>query len=151
MVTRRLHVPGQSIVPWAALAQLVEHRIRNAEVGCSSHPGGTITLKLGASLFKFLFCLPRGLAIWREGYLKGHSILIYQHFTREKRNAFVARIGDGLAELTACPEIWCFRSPHVAFFLLIHPHQMPTLAENAANISRNWGEEFLVGNPLTKA
>ena len=27
---------------WAALAQLVEHRIRNAGVGCSSHPGGTI-------------------------------------------------------------------------------------------------------------
>ena len=25
----------------AALAQLVEHRIRNAGVGCSSHPGGT--------------------------------------------------------------------------------------------------------------
>ena len=26
----------------AALAQLVEHRIRNAGVGCSNHPGGTI-------------------------------------------------------------------------------------------------------------
>ena len=26
----------------AAIAQLVEHRIRNAGVGCSSHPGGTI-------------------------------------------------------------------------------------------------------------
>ncbi len=26
----------------AALAQLVEHRIRNAEVGCSSHLRGTI-------------------------------------------------------------------------------------------------------------
>jgi hypothetical protein len=29
----------------AALAQLVEHRIRNAGVGCSSHPGGTISFK----------------------------------------------------------------------------------------------------------
>ncbi len=27
----------------AALAQLVEHRIRNAGVGCSSHPSGTIS------------------------------------------------------------------------------------------------------------
>jgi hypothetical protein len=29
---------------WAALAQLVEHRIRNAGVGCSNHPSGTIVL-----------------------------------------------------------------------------------------------------------
>ena len=29
----------------AALAQLVEQRIRNAWVGCSSHPSGTIQLK----------------------------------------------------------------------------------------------------------
>jgi hypothetical protein len=35
---RYAYVPRE----WAALAQLVEHRIRNAGVGCSSHPGGTI-------------------------------------------------------------------------------------------------------------
>jgi hypothetical protein len=29
----------------AALAQLVEHRIRNAGVACSSHAGGTIHFK----------------------------------------------------------------------------------------------------------
>jgi hypothetical protein len=28
---------------WAALAQPVEHRIRNAGVACSSHAGGTIS------------------------------------------------------------------------------------------------------------
>ena len=27
---------------WAALAQLVEHIIRNDGVGCSNHPSGTI-------------------------------------------------------------------------------------------------------------
>ena len=34
---------------WAALAQPVEQRIRNAWVGCSSHPGGTnkIILRTG--------------------------------------------------------------------------------------------------------
>ena len=30
--------------PYAALAQLVEQRIRNAWVGCSSHPSGTTSL-----------------------------------------------------------------------------------------------------------
>ena len=35
-------IRAQAISFWAAIAQLVEHRIRNARVGCSSHPGGTI-------------------------------------------------------------------------------------------------------------
>ena len=34
--------PHMSGAPWAALAQPVEHRIRNAGVRCSSHLGGTI-------------------------------------------------------------------------------------------------------------
>ena len=33
---------SQNINTQAALAQLVEHRIRNAGVACSSHAGGTI-------------------------------------------------------------------------------------------------------------
>lgn len=87
----------------------------------------------------------------RRAYRRDHSILIYQHFTREKRGAFVARIGDDLAELTTCPDIWCFRSPYIAFFLIIHPRHMLTLAENAANASGNWGGEFLTGSRLTAA
>ena len=87
----------------------------------------------------------------RRAYHEDHSILVYQHFTREERSAFIARIGADLAEATDCSEIWCFRSPYVAFFLLIHPHHMPPLAENAANASRMWGEEFLVGSAVIVA
>ncbi len=48
-------VPPKRIKARAALAQLVEHRIRNAGVGCSSHPGGTIFLDLW-----YYAALPRG-------------------------------------------------------------------------------------------
>ena len=39
--------------PESALAQLVEHRIRNAGVGCSNHPGGTTSLPVPSSDLPF--------------------------------------------------------------------------------------------------
>ena len=56
-----------------------------------------------------------------EAYQRGHSVLVYQHFTRENRDTFLDRICDDLKDCTGATDIEVFRTPHVAFLLLEQP------------------------------
>lgn len=51
--------------------------------------------------------------LWRIGC----SVLVYQHFTREKREAFVERLSAELRQRTGAPLVAAFRTPHVLFLL----------------------------------
>jgi hypothetical protein len=54
---------------------------------------------------------------------KGMSVLLYQHFIRETREKFVARLGKQLASYTAAQTCFSFWTPHVVFFLIpTKPH-----------------------------
>jgi hypothetical protein len=65
---------------------------------------------------------------------RGQSLLIYQHFTRESRGAFVARKVTYLAEHTGAAEIWTISTPHVVFFLAALGRKSGDLAELTANL-----------------
>jgi len=66
----------------------------------------------------------------------GKSVLIYQHFTRQKRRHFVERIGRSLKDLMPNSSIWAFCTAHVVFFLVINPRHAPTLEKRAADVSQ---------------
>ena len=68
---------------------------------------------------KFLF--------WREVealWASGKSLLIYQHFTREKRNHFIGRKSEELSHAAPSSLLEAFATPRVVFFLALQPaHQ----------------------------
>ncbi len=51
--------------------------------------------------------------LWESGC----SVLVYQHFTREKRQAFMERLSTELRQRTSAPLVAAFRTPHVLFLL----------------------------------
>lgn len=59
-------------------------------------------------------------ALWRSG----NSLLIYQHFIREKRFNFIQRMLSELQNVTAGSLVEAFSTPHVVFLMALQPgHQ----------------------------
>lgn len=83
-------------------------------------------------------------AFWRAGM----SILVYQHFTREKRDAFVVRRGQQLAEATPRGTIWAYRAPHVMFLLSVQPAHRNTLGKLVSETIEQWPRSFMQGKRL---
>jgi hypothetical protein len=54
-------------------------------------------------------------------YDAGHSVLIYQHFPRESRQSFIARISNDLRATCPAAKVACFPTSYVAFFLALQP------------------------------
>ena len=57
---------------------------------------------------------------WDEigaAYEAGHSLLIYQHFTREVRSAFTSRLLEQLRRETGAEVVRAIQTPHVVFLL----------------------------------
>jgi hypothetical protein len=51
-------------------------------------------------------------------YKQGNSLLIYQHYIREKKIKFIQRISDNLMASTRCNIVYPIVTPQVVFFLL---------------------------------
>jgi hypothetical protein len=69
---------------------------------------------------------------WDEievAYAAGHSLLIYQHFNHENREAFVSRLAQQLKETTNAVGIWAMHTPHVVFLLATSDPRLISLAE----------------------
>jgi hypothetical protein len=78
---------------------------------------------------------------WREvydAYYAGHSLLVYQHFARERRDTFVERIANELLSCTNVAAIYSFRTPHVVFFLAARPEHEEMFHRQAARIALVW-------------
>jgi hypothetical protein len=83
-----------------------------------------------------------------EAYGRGHSVLVYQHFPRLKREQFIAELGADLPTHAPNARIWCYRTAQVAFLLLINPRHATVLGRAAAAAAARWPREFLAGRPL---
>jgi len=70
---------------------------------------------------------------------KGASVLIYQHFPREKRDAFIARMVAEFQKRTAFEEITSFRTSHVVFFLLALEKHMDVFTSAIHHLVEQWG------------
>jgi hypothetical protein len=78
---------------------------------------------------------------WREltqAFSGGSSVLVYQHFPREKRTPFIARVAKEMDGRTEAPCIYSFRTSHVVFFLLLSELSRPTLELNILRVSETW-------------
>lgn len=81
-------------------------------------------------------------------YTSGKSLLIYQHFPRIERSAFVARCAERLRSVAPGASLWAFTTAHVVFLLLLHPASPARLHSAADAACSRWAPEFISGRVL---
>lgn len=84
---------------------------------------------------------------WHElthAFSAGKSILLYQHFIREKREQFITRLSSELCRRLDVPEVLSFRTPHVVFFLISQPEHAQHFEERTAVVAEQWREQIYV-------
>jgi hypothetical protein len=72
----------------------------------------------------------------------GASVLIYQHFVRENREKFIARMTDELRQRTGADAVFTFRTPHVLFLLASQGRHAAIFREQLATIGSVWAEQI---------
>ncbi len=75
----------------------------------------------------------------------GHSVLVYQHFRREKRDPFIERISDKIGKRLGDPEVHSFRTSNVVFFLTAQKRHSQFFAERCREIEGAWRGEIWLG------
>lgn len=75
---------------------------------------------------------------------KDISVLVYQHFPHEKRDAFIARMVTELKDRTAFDEVISFRTPNVVFFLLASIQHLDVFDAAIHKLVNQWGDKFEV-------
>ena len=91
---------------------------------------------------------------WQEiaqAYGLGHSLVIYQHFVREPREAFIARLARHLAGRLHAPVVDSFRTSHVVFFLVARPEHTGAFERahdeiTPGGVARSWRPRTLWPN-----
>jgi hypothetical protein len=84
---------------------------------------------------------------WHElthAFSSGKSILLYQHFIREKREKFITRLSSELCRRLDVSEVLSFRTPHVVFFLVSQPEHAQHFEERTTVVAEQWREQILV-------
>jgi hypothetical protein len=84
---------------------------------------------------------------WREIerlWSAGHSLLIYQHFPRVKRDTFIENKARELSERTGAPEIISFGTSHVVFFLVPQAERLEFFEERSEKVRRDWKRQILL-------
>jgi len=82
---------------------------------------------------------------WEEvedTFSNGHSILIYQHFPREKREGFIKRISKELGSRLRAPEIFSFKTKNVVFFLAPQKNNMNHFRCQAKVVEKIWENQI---------
>jgi hypothetical protein len=87
-------------------------------------------------------------ALWQAGC----SLLIYQHFRREARQAFTRRLVSELGRRTGACFTEAFRTPHVLFLLAAQDRHAQRFGEVVRTLSQRWNGQIepmgLANKPL---
>jgi hypothetical protein len=75
-------------------------------------------------------------------YSRGQSVLVYQHFPREQRATFLARVSSSIRAATPNADIWSFETAHVAFILAAQPAHAARIAAVVRVVEQNWTPKF---------
>ena len=75
----------------------------------------------------------------------GKSLLVYQHFPRVERLAFIATCADRLGSIAPDAALWTFSTAHVVFLLLVHPESRARLPIAAMETVHRWDKRFIHG------
>ncbi|OYR07984.1 hypothetical protein [Brucella thiophenivorans] len=78
-----------------------------------------------------------------EFYGMGKSLLIYQHFPRIERKAFLAQRSEQLRASAPGCSMWAFTTAHVVFFLILHPRSPDRLRLAAEAAAHRWEPRFI--------
>jgi len=81
-------------------------------------------------------------------YEAGKSPLIYQHFPRVERKAFLATCTERLRGVAPGCAVWAFTTSHVVFLLLVHPESPARLAVAAMEACSHLDPAFVRGEYL---
>ena len=85
---------------------------------------------------------------WDEAYNTfnaGSSVLIYQHFIREKRDAFIARMALELRRRTRAANVFSYRTPHVLFLLASQERHAAGFRKQLAALPSFWAPKQIIG------
>jgi hypothetical protein len=74
----------------------------------------------------------------------GSSLLIYQHFRRERRDPFIQRMGEDLRNRTGADFVEAFRTPHVLFLLAAQDRHAQKFADNISLLAKRWNGQIEV-------
>jgi hypothetical protein len=75
---------------------------------------------------------------------RGYSALIYQHFRREKRDRFIARMAQEMHRRTQQRVVYSFRTNRVVFFLLPLDDHLPSFERYVAHVEHIWARQIEV-------
>jgi len=73
---------------------------------------------------------------------KGHPALIYQHFPREKRLPFLARIAEEIMTRFSGQAVIAFQTPSVAFFLVPQIKFLKEFHKRSKTIEEKWSGQI---------
>jgi len=73
---------------------------------------------------------------------RGKSLVLYQHFRREERSAFVGRIAADLRASTGSRSVGCFQTSNVAFFVVAQDEHDSLVRRAAAKVAATWGDQI---------
>ena len=76
-----------------------------------------------------------------RAYADGHSALMYQHFCRESRDAFIKRAASSISEQTG-PYRYFFRTSNVVFFHAVQSDKLRHFATQAEIVSSRWAGQI---------
>ena len=78
--------------------------------------------------------------LWKEEC----SLLIYQHFPRERRDPFIQRMAKDLRSRIGADFVEAFRTPHVLFLLAAQDRHAQKFVDNVSVLSERWNGQIEV-------
>ena len=81
----------------------------------------------------------------------GASVLIYQHFIRAERGAFIARMAEDLRRHLNPATVFSFRTPHVLFLLAAHERHRASFHKQLAVIRSKWCPRQIIAEERPEA
>ncbi len=82
----------------------------------------------------------------RKFFAAGHSLLIYQHFPRVKRDQFIASMVEKLEARTGAHNVYSFRTPHVFFLLAAQDRHGELFEVTAKEVASSWQGQIAVNS-----
>lgn len=73
-----------------------------------------------------------------EAYTAGHSVLVYQHFPRRRRDHFIAELAARIGERTGASRTMAFATPGVVFLLAVQPSAEEYYGGRGRAIADEW-------------
>jgi len=78
-----------------------------------------------------------------QAYKENHSVLVYQHFNREKRDEFIIHLAGEMNNKTGSSQVYSFRTSNVVFFLASQVNHTNYFEQQIKRIHDIWGSQIV--------